>query len=385
MRCAKLTRKTGREMLNLRPASNEPATNVTTSQGDYRVIVSRGAIESIGPEMRGAGVDGRAFLIADYSMFPLLVRRAHEALERGGYETHALILELGEAAKTIETATKIYEWLAEQRAERIDCLVSMGGGVTTDLVGFVAGTWLRGVPVVHVPTSLAAMVDASIGGKAAVNLPIGKNLVGAFKQPRLVVHDIDFLDTLPRRELAAGWAEAVKHALILDDDLLDTFERNAEDLAALSGDLVEPVIRRSVEIKAEIVSADEFETGNERVLLNYGHTIGHAIEAVTDYGTYLHGEAVSVGMMVAGGISQRMGLISGELLDRQRTLLERFELPVTLSGVDADTLIEATTSDKKSRGGKIRWVLLRGPGRSTTNRDVSTRTVRAALNDVLVD
>ena len=363
---------------------SEPAATVRTSQGDYRVVVSRGAIEGIGPEMRQAGVGGRAFLIADYSMFPLLVRRAHEALERGGFETHALILELGEAAKTIETATKIYEWLAEQRAERFDCLVSMGGGVTTDLVGFVAGTWLRGVPVVHVPTSLAAMVDASIGGKAAVNLPVGKNLVGAFKQPRLVVHDIDFLDTLPRRELAAGWAEAIKQALILDDDLVDTFEANAEDLTALSSDLVEPVIRRSVEIKAEIVSADEFETGNDRVLLNYGHTIGHAIEALTEYGTYLHGEAVSIGMMVAAGISQRVGLISDELVDRQRALLERFELPVTLSDVDADTLIQATASDKKVRAGKIRWVLLRGAGRSTTSRDVSNRTVRAALEDVMI-
>jgi 3-dehydroquinate synthase len=372
-------------MINYRVSSREPAATVRTSQGDYRVMVSRGAIEGIGPEMRNAGVNGRAFLIADYSMFPLLVRRAHEALERGGYETHALILELGEAAKTIDTATKVYEWLADQRAERIDCLVSMGGGVTTDLVGFIAGTWLRGVPVVHVPTSLAAMVDASIGGKAAVNLPIGKNLVGAFKQPRLVVHDIDFLDTLPRRELAAGWAEAIKHALILDADLLDTFERYAEDLAALSGDLVEPVIRRSVEIKAEIVSVDEFETGNDRVLLNYGHTIGHAIEAVTEYGAYLHGEAVSIGMMVAGGISQRMGLISEELLNRQQTLLERFQLPVLLNGIDADSLIEATQSDKKSRGGKIRWVLLKGPGRATTSRDVSNRIVRAALSNVLTD
>ncbi len=356
---------------------------VKTSQGDYRVVVSRGAVEGVGPEMRSAGLGGRAFLIADYSMFPLLVRRLHEALECGGFETHALILELGEAAKTIETATKIYEWLAEQRAERIDCLVAMGGGVTTDLVGFIAGTWLRGVPVVHVPTSLAAMVDASIGGKTAVNLPVGKNLVGAFKQPRLVIEDIDFLDTLPRRELVAGWAEAIKHALILDRDLLDTFETHAEELASLSSELAESVIHRSVEIKAEIVSADEFETGDERVLLNYGHTIGHAIEAVTEYGTYLHGEAVSIGMMVAAGISHRLGMISNELIDRQRQLLQRFDLPVSISGVDADTLIQATTTDKKVRGGKIRWVLLQGPGQATTSRDVPTKIVRAALEDVV--
>ena len=358
-------------------------TTVKTSQGDYRVVVSRGAVESTGPEMRSAGLNGRAFLIADYSMFPLLVRRLHEALERSGFETHALILELGESAKTIETATKIYEWLAQQRAERIDCLVAMGGGVTTDLVGFVAGTWLRGVPVVHVPTSLAAMVDASIGGKTAVNLPIGKNLVGAFKQPRLVIEDIDFLDTLPKRELVSGWAEAIKHALILDSDLLDTFEAHAEELVYLSSELAESVIRKSVEIKAEKVSADEFETGNDRVLLNYGHTIGHAIEAVTEYGTYLHGEAVSIGMMVAANISQRMGMISDELVDRQRTLLQRFDLPVTISGVDIDALLQATTTDKKVRGGQIRWVLLQGPGKSTTSREVPPKIVRAALEDVV--
>ncbi len=373
------------EMSNYSPLAAEPAATVKTSQGDYRVMVGRGAVESIGTEMRRAGIQGRAFLIADYAMFPLLVRRTHEALERGGYETHALILELGEAAKTLETANRIYEWLAEQRAERIDCLVGMGGGVTTDLVGFVAGTWLRGVPVVHVSTSLAAMVDASIGGKTAVNLPIGKNLVGAFKQPRLLVHDIDFLDTLPRRELAAGWAEAIKKALILDGDLVNTFEENADDLAALAGELVEPVIRRAVEIKAEIVSADEFETGDDRVLLNYGHTVGHAIEAVTEYGTYLHGEAVSIGMMVAAGISQRLGLISEELVNRQRTLLERFDLPVTLRGIDPEAILAATASDKKSRGGKIRWVVLNSPGSSTTNREVPPKIVRAALKDVLVD
>ncbi len=372
-------------MFNPRLQPEDSATTVETSQGDYRVLVARGAVEGIGSEMRAAGIAGRAFLIADYAMFPLLVRRTHEALERSRYVTHALVLELGEAAKSMTTAMKIYEWLGEQRAERIDCLVAMGGGVTTDLVGFVAATWLRGVPVVHVPTSLAAMVDAAIGGKAAVNLPIGKNLVGAFKQPRLIVQDIDFLDSMSRRELAAGWAEAIKKALILDAEMLEMFESHAEDLLALEGDFVEPAIRRAVDIKANIVSADEFETGDDRVLLNYGHTIGHAIEAVTEYGTYLHGEAVSIGMMVAAGISERMEMIDTELVDRQRALLERFGLPVTISGVDADTLIEATASDKKSRGGQIRWVLLRGPGQATTSRDVPEEVVRDAIAAVTVE
>lgn len=359
------------------------AATVQTSQGEYPVIVGSGAVSDIGDYMRQIGIAGRAFLIADYCMFPVLVRQLHEALESGGYETHALIIELGEARKTLATAARIYEWLADQRAERIDCLVAMGGGVTSDIVGFAAATWLRGVPVVHVPTTLASMVDASIGGKTGVNLPAGKNLVGAFKQPKLVLDDINLLATLGARELASGWAEAIKHALILDADLLDRFESSATEISDLSTTAAEQVIRRSVQIKAEIVSADEFETGNERVLLNYGHTIGHAIEACTEYGQFLHGEAVSVGMMVVAHIAESLGMIDTELVDRQRNVLQRYELPVSAAGLSADALIAATKLDKKSRSGNIRWVLLEGPGRATTRSDVPEDVVRAALAQVI--
>ena len=356
---------------------------VETSQLNYPVVVGRGAVADIGGYMREAGIDGRAFLIADHCMFPVLVRRLHEALESGGYPTHALIIELGESRKTIESANRIYEWLAELRAERTDCLVSMGGGVTSDLVGYVAATWLRGVPVVHVPTTLASMVDASIGGKTGVNLPVGKNLVGAFKQPKLVLDDVELLDTLPPREMASGWAEAIKAGLILDAQLLDTFESSPDAVTDLSSHISEQVIRRAVQIKAEIVSADEFETGDERVLLNYGHTVGHAIEAVTEYGRYLHGEAVSVGMMVAANIGRELGMIDEGLVDRQRTLLQRYDLPVTATDLSADEIIAATTLDKKNRSGRIRWVLLEGPGRATTRNDVPESVVRTALARVL--
>ena len=367
------------------PAYDDPrlATTVETTQGSYPVIVGSGTVSDICLYMRQAGISGRTFLIADYSMFPILVRQLHEALESGGYETHSLIIELGESRKTLETAARIYEWLAKLRAERIDCLVAMGGGVTSDIVGFIAATWLRGVPVVHVPTTLASMVDASIGGKTAVNLPAGKNLIGAFKQPKLVLDDIDLLKTLGARELASGWAEAIKHALILDADLLDTFESSAAEITDLSTTLAEDVIRRSVRIKAEIVSADEFETGDQRVLLNYGHTIGHAIEAITEYGKFLHGEAVSIGMMVAANISARLGMIDDELVDRQRALLRRYDLPVSAAGLSADELIAATKLDKKSRSGNIRWVLLEGPGLATTRSDVPEEVVRSALAQVI--
>lgn len=357
---------------------------VSTTQGDYRVITGRGVIDDIGAEMTAAGLSGRAFLVADVSLFPTAVHRAHEALERGGFVTNVMTLELSERVKNLETVQQIYEWLAQHRAERVDTIVAMGGGVAGDLVGFTAATWLRGVPVVQVPTSMAAMVDASIGGKVAVNLLAGKNLVGAFYQPKLVLQDIDHLATLPQRELAGGWAEAIKHGLILDADLLDTFERHADELQSLKGDLVVETIRRSVRIKAEVVSADEFERGDTRVLLNYGHTVGHAIEAVSGYGKYLHGEAVAIGMMAAAGVASRLGMMGQEMADRQRAVLRQYGLPVTVSGVTAEQVIAATKSDKKSRGGVIRWVLLEGPGKATTRRDVPDDVVREAVQEVIV-
>ena len=356
---------------------------VKTSQGAYRVIVGRGVIESIGAEMASAGLQGRACIVADQALFPAGVRRCQEALEAGGFPANVLTIPSGEPTKSLDTARQIYEWLAGQRAERRDAIIALGGGVTGDLAGFVAATWLRGVAFVQAPTSLAAMVDASIGGKVAVNLPIGKNLVGAFHQPRLVMAEVDYLQSLSRRELASGWAEAIKHGLILDAALLDTFEKQAPEVMSLAGETAMKAIRRSVAIKAEVVSADEFETGDARILLNYGHTVGHALEAVTEYGRFLHGEAVSVGMMAAARISQRMGMISGELVNRQRAILERYGLPVRAAGVSVDAVLDATRSDKKTRGGAIRWVLLEGAGKATTRRDVPENVVREIVEEVL--
>ena len=356
---------------------------VNTTQGSYRVIVGRDVVDDLGSELKKTGLEGRAFLVADVVMFPSALRRAQEALERGGYETHVLALEIGEANKNLETVQLVYEWLADLRAERRDIVVAMGGGVTGDLVGFAAATWLRGVAVVQVPTSLAAMVDSSIGGKTGVNIAKGKNLLGAFHQPKLVLQDIAHLESLPAREMAAGWAEAVKHGLILDAKLLDKFERLAPQMAALEGEEPVAAIRRSVAIKGEIVSADEFENGDHRILLSYGHTIGHAIEKVSGYGTYLHGEAVAIGMMAAAGIAERLGMIDSELVERQRRVLQSYNLPITANDLNGDALIEATKSDKKSRSGTIRWVLLEGPGKATTRRDVPNDVVRDAVQSVL--
>lgn len=360
-----------------------PSTIVNTSQGSYRVIVGRGVIDDLGIELSKTGQTGRAFLIADEVMFPNPVRRAHEALERGGFKTHVLALELGEFNKNLDTVHTVYKWLAELHVERNDIVVAMGGGVTGDLVGYAAATWLRGVAIVHVPTSLAAMVDSSIGGKTGVNLPTGKNLIGAFHQPKLVVQDIEHLKTLPPREMAAGWAEAIKHGLILDSRLLDKFESKAKQMNTLEGEEPVNAIRRSVAIKGQVISSDEFETGNQRVLLNYGHTIGHAIETVTGYETFLHGEAVAIGMTVAAGIAHRIGLIKSDLVDRQKHILESFNLPTTANSLDVNALISATKSDKKSRGGTIRWVLLEGPGKATTRENIPDAVVLDSLRSIL--
>ena len=356
---------------------------VHTSQGDYRAVVGRGLIEHLGEEARDAGLQGKAFLVADQVVFPTSVRPVQESMERAGFETHVLVLQSGETTKNLDKIRDIYAWLARLRAERQDVVLALGGGVMGDAVGFAAATYRRGVPFIQVPTTLAAMVDASLGGKVAVNLPEGKNLVGAFHQPRLVLADIDTLDTLPQREMAAGWAEAIKHGLIMDAGLLSTFEKEADRLIDVSDDLAVDVIRRSVAIKAKVVSVDEFETGDTRVLLNYGHTIGHALESVSEYGQFLHGEAVSIGMMGAARISRDLGLIDDELIDRQQALLERYNLPVSAPGMDADVIFEATKSDKKSVGGAIRWVVLEGPGRATTRRDVPDEVVRAAIESLV--
>jgi 3-dehydroquinate synthase len=238
-----------------------------------------------------------------------------------------------------------------------------------DLAGFVAATFLRGLPLVQVPTSLIGMVDSSIGGKVAVNHTQGKNLIGAFYQPRLVIADTQALNTLPKRELVSGWAEVVKHAMIRDLRLLELLEQRAEGLLALERVVTSDVVARSAAIKAKIVSMDEKERGI-RVMLNYGHTIAHGLEAATNYERFLHGEAVAIGMMGAAIISRDVGLLFQGVVERQQALLGRFGLPTTFSGVDIERILQATELDKKVKGKMVRWVLLRAIGQPVIRDDV---------------
>ena len=354
---------------------------VRTSSGDYPVWVGWDIIEGLGERVKRMLAPSTAYIITDEGV-SRQARRAQRSIESAGISTHMLLIPPGERSKTLETAQHIYSWLAERKAERGHLVLAVGGGVVGDLAGFVAATYLRGMPFAQVPTSLLAMVDAAIGGKVAVDLPQGKNLVGAFYQPRFVLADVQTLETLPERELTSGWAEVIKHGLILDRELVTTLERRRDSIRSLEPDVATDVIRRSAAIKADVVSRDERETLGIRMLLNYGHTVGHAVETAAGYEGFLHGEAVSVGMMAAAHISHAMGLLSEGEVERQRALLESFGLPTTLVDVDTVAIGEAMLSDKKTRDKAIHWVLLNSIGRAITRGDVPADVVQKALRRV---
>ncbi|MDA0269882.1 MAG: 3-dehydroquinate synthase [Chloroflexi bacterium] len=354
-----------------------PAAIVDTGDQKYPIWVGTGELGRLGDRLRQIGLDGRrVFLISDDRVVEQHGQTVAQALDAAGIPGASYVIPAGEQSKTQRVAAELYAWLAAEKAERRDVIVALGGGVVCDLAAYVAATYLRGMAIVQLPTSVLAMNDAAIGGKAAVDLPQGKNLVGAFHQPAAVISDIDVLRTLPRRSYIEGFAEVIKHALILDPALLKVLEENAAGLSSTSPDwdLVTEVVARSSRLKALIVSSDPKEQGI-RAILNYGHTIGHGIEQATGYRDYMHGEAVSVGMMGAAKISQAMGLIDQALVDRQGDLLRSFGLPLVAPDVNTTVIMDAMTRDKKVEQGRLRFVLLEGLGRAVVRGDVSGELV----------
>ena len=358
------------------------AGEVKTSTGDHPIWVGWGILEEVGTRVKSLMSPSAAYVIADEKAHSY-ASKTQISMEAVGIPTHIYKIPSGETSKNLETVRQVYTWLAERKAERGHLILAVGGGVVGDLVGFVAATYLRGIPFVQIPTTLLAMMDASIGGKVAVDMPQGKNLVGAFYQPKFVLSDVETLKTLPVRELTSGWAEAIKHGLILDDGLLDTFESHVSELKSLDPEIATETIRRSVAIKAGVVSQDEKETLGIRILLNYGHTIGHAIESITGYTEYLHGEAVSVGMMGAAKIGELLQIMDVDDVERQKEVLQAYGLPISAPGLNSEAIISAMTSDKKTTGGSINWVLLDGIGKAITNNEVPDKYVSKALKFVL--
>ena len=357
------------------------AATVHTSSGDYPVWVGWGLSHTVGERVKTLLDPGAAYVITD-NFVHRHARTVQMSMEAAGIPSHIFVMESGERHKSLDTLSHIYRWLAERKAERRHLIVAVGGGVVGDVAGYAAATYLRGMPVVQAPTTLVAMMDAAVGGKTAVDLPQGKNLVGAFKQPEFVLADVEALSTLPDRALISGWAEAIKHALILDEPLLRVFEENVESISSLEPETASDALRRSVAIKADVVSRDERETLGIRALLNYGHTTAHALEAVTGYERYLHGEAVSIGMMAAADISKNMGLLSDEDVVRQRSVLEAYGLPLKYRDASPSAIKDAMSMDKKTVGGRIRWVLLDGIGNAVTRSDVPPEYIDQALREV---
>ena len=355
---------------------------VSTATESYPVFVGWGLLDDLGRRMLQCRLSGSARIISDDNVFPHHGDKAIKSLKDAGFKPESYIVPAGESTKTIDTTIKIYDWLVEQRAERGHAIVALGGGMVGDLAGFAAATFLRGLPLVHVPTSLMAMTDSSIGGKVAVNHPKAKNLIGSFYQPRLVLADVSMLKTLPKRELISGWAEVVKHAMILDAEFLELLEKNVDDLSKLKPARIAEAIRRSAYIKSTVVSEDEKEQ-RKRMVLNYGHTIGHGLETATGYDRLLHGEAVSIGMMGAAMLSERLGLIPHEVATRQKKLLERFGLPTVCSDVSLDSILKAMALDKKVKEQAIQWVLLEGIGKTTFRDDVPQKDVLSVIKKLI--
>jgi 3-dehydroquinate synthase len=362
---------------------DDVATVASSSNGPYPVVVGWDVLPSLGHWLTRLGLTRAAWVITDEQVGKHYAPGVLASLRATGVEADVLALPPGEPTKSFESLGRLYAWLAGHRAERGDAIVALGGGVVGDLTGTVAATYLRGMPLVQLPTSLLAMVDSSIGGKVAINLPEGKNLVGSFAPPRLVLADVATLATLPKRALTEGWAEVIKHGFILDADYLTTLEAQADPLLALDREATVAAIARSAQIKGDVVGRDEHETSGLRSLLNYGHTLGHALEAVTGYETLLHGEAVAIGMAAAARISERMGLLSATDVAHHDAVLTRFGLSIRCPPVPMQALWNAMRLDKKVQSGNLRWVLLERLGQAALRNDVPAEMVEAVVTELM--
>ncbi|MGO9445578.1 MAG: 3-dehydroquinate synthase [Thiobacillaceae bacterium] len=323
----------------------------------------------------------RAAIVTNTIVGPLYLEPLSRSLERVGVSVLPIILPDGEEYKDWETLNLVFDALLQNHAERNTTLVALGGGVIGDMTGFAAASYQRGVPFIQVPTTLLSQVDSSVGGKTGINHPLGKNMIGAFYQPKVVLSDTDTLKTLPDRELSAGLAEVIKYGLIWDPDFFAWLEVNVEQLRARNVAAISHAIYRSCAIKAQIVAQDERESG-VRALLNLGHTFGHAIEAGMGYGIWLHGEAVGAGMALAARLSQQLGLISVSDLTRAESLIVRAGLPVDAPALGVDRYLDYMRVDKKVEGGKMRFVLLEKIGKAFVTGDVRDADLRHILGSV---
>lgn len=360
-----------------RPAHPRRRLRVALGARSYAIELGRGTFSRAGAEIARATGARNALIVSVRGVARRYAPALEASLRRAGVAVRTLRVPDGDASKNLAQAERLYRALLRHGADRHSALVALGGGMVGDLTGFVAATFLRGIPFAQVPTTVLAMVDASIGGKVAVNLPEGKNLVGAFHQPRLVWIDVATLDSLPRRERAAGFAEVVKAAAIWDARLFRQLECEAEALLELRGPLL-AVLERACAIKAQVVARDEREAGL-RAWLNFGHTLGHAVEQLQQFRGILHGEAVAMGMVFAARRSEALGVAPAGTAGRIEALLRRFGLPTELPAFSRRAYLRAVGVDKKRRDGQIQYIVLRGIGRADTLRLSAAEILGAPL------
>jgi 3-dehydroquinate synthase len=349
--------------------------SVALGSRSYPIHIGAGLLSS--PELYAPHLaGGSAAIVTNQVVGPLYLNAVRKALQ--GARVVEIVVPDGEQTKSWEMLNRVFDAMLAARLGRDTLIVALGGGVIGDLAGFAAAIYQRGVAFVQVPTTLLAQVDSSVGGKTAINHPAGKNMIGAFHQPRAVISDVATLDTLPERELRAGLAEVIKHGLALDARFFDWLEGNIDKLLKKDREALVHAVRRSCELKARIVAEDEKESG-VRALLNFGHTFGHAIEAGTGYGTWLHGEAVAAGMVMAAELSSLMGHLKKTDVGRVRALLKRAGLPVTGPALAPERLVGLMALDKKAAKGRTRFVVLEAIGRAALAADVDDAQVRRAV------
>lgn len=354
---------------------------VRLSSRSYDIDIGHGLLKDLGDRVAKLTLGRQALVVTDENVGKNYASPVLASLRECGFDTGLALLPPGEATKSLEVASRLYDQLIDANADRDSIVVALGGGVIGDLAGFVAATFARGISFVQVPTTLLAMVDASVGGKVAVDHPKSKNSIGAFHQPLAVVCDLDTLATLPDREYRCGLAEVVKYGVIMDADFFREIENQADAIVARDSHAVERLVARSCELKALVVEADEFEKTGRRAILNYGHTFAHAFETASQYEDLPHGEAVAIGMICAGRLARRLGSVDDAFCSRQESLWKKLGLPTVVSAnlASAD-LVPIMRRDKKSRHGRLRFVLPKRMGEVEIVDAVDEQMVREVIN-----
>jgi len=355
---------------------------VALGNRSYSIFIGNGLLSDTGNQLKKMGIGRTLGIVTNPTVGPLYLDPLLEGLNKEGFRTEVFLIPDGESYKTLETIKDLYQRMLSAHFDRSSTLIALGGGVIGDMTGFAAATYMRGISFLQVPTSLEAQVDASVGGKVAVDLPEGKNLVGAFYQPQGVFIDLDVLKSLPVRELSSGLSEVIKYGIIWDQEFFSYLEENIDKVFQYDMDILRHIVKRSCEIKAEVVSQDETEQGL-RAILNFGHTVGHAIETLTGYQAVRHGEGVGMGMIAACLMADQMGLCSGKITSQVQNLVQQAKLPTTLPELDVDKILETMLYDKKAKEGKITLVLPEKIGKTIIMEVEDLNPVKNAIRQMM--